>query len=250
MATNEELVIAIKAGERERLPELWNQVERFARMIARRRVALVGEFGGATFEDLCQSGYIALAEATGTWSPDPGVKFLTWYEFYLKSAFAEAGGYQSGKPAHDPLHRAGSLDVPAGEDENGASLADLIPDPSNPIAEVEDQIYNEQLHEVLETALQQLPADEEAVIRAIYYDGRALKEVGKQTRIIQRRALEHLRRLRISRELRQFAGQRSSRHGLGQDCAADHTSADNLAAMLRDRMRTQAAYAQKQGEAV
>lgn len=79
MATNEELVLTIQAGDRDRLPELWKQVERFARMMARRRVKLAGELGGATLQDLYQSGYIALVKAAETWSPEPGFKFLTWY---------------------------------------------------------------------------------------------------------------------------------------------------------------------------
>lgn len=249
MATNEELVLTIQAGERDRLPELWNQVEKFAKMMARRRVRLAGELGGATFQDLFQSGYIALVEAAETWSPEPGYKFLTWYEFYLKQEFAEAGGYRSDKQARDPLHRAGSLDVPVGEDEDGAAMIDLIPATSDPIAEVEDRIYNEQLHEALETALQQLPSDEEAVIRAIYYEGRSFREIGPRTKDVQQRALEHLRRPLISRNLRVFIELRIPRYEACQSrsrsCSYTRASADDLASMLRERVRTPAAYAQR-----
>ena len=243
MATNEELVLTIQAGERNRLPELWRQVERFARMMARRRVNLAGELGGATVQDLYQSGYIALVEAAETWSAAPGYKFLTWYEFYLKTAFAEAGGYRSDKQAHDPLQHAASLDAPAGEDADGDALIDLVPATNDPIAEIEEQVYNEQLHDALETALRQLPSDEEVVIRAIYYEGKTLREIGPQAKDVQQRALEHLRRPLVSRDLRQFIELRVPRYQIGRGFSYTRVSADELASMLRDRTKTPAAYA-------
>lgn len=56
MATNEELAVAIQHGERDKLPILWNQVEKFVRKRAHQRTMLAGDLGGATHEDLYQSG--------------------------------------------------------------------------------------------------------------------------------------------------------------------------------------------------
>lgn len=44
--SNEELVALIQGGERERLPDLWEQVERFVRQQAHRRFVLSAGLGG------------------------------------------------------------------------------------------------------------------------------------------------------------------------------------------------------------
>ncbi len=43
---NEELAALIQNGERDRLPELWAQVERFVAQQANRRLILAGGLGG------------------------------------------------------------------------------------------------------------------------------------------------------------------------------------------------------------
>lgn len=49
---NEELVALIQDGERDRLSELWEQVERFVALQARRRVLFSGGLGGVEVDDL------------------------------------------------------------------------------------------------------------------------------------------------------------------------------------------------------
>ena len=46
---NEELVALIQGGEREKLPELWCQVERFVVQQAHRRLVLSDSMGGVEF---------------------------------------------------------------------------------------------------------------------------------------------------------------------------------------------------------
>lgn len=120
--TNEELALLAQGGERDKLVELWAQVERFVAQQANRRLALSGGLGGVEFGDLYDAGYLALAAAVDTYDPLAGMSFIGWLAFHLRTAFAEAGGYRSRKQARDPLHRAGSLDVPMGEDEDSATL--------------------------------------------------------------------------------------------------------------------------------
>jgi len=74
---------------------------------------------------------------------------------------------------------------------------------------VEEQQYQEQLHAALERALGALEADEEAVIRARYYQGRTLEETGPQARRLESRAFVKLRRPQVRRELEQFIEQRT-----------------------------------------
>lgn len=105
--SNEELVALIQAGERGKLAELWEQVERFVAVKAYRRHLLSDGLGGVEVEDLYQSGYLALVAAADSFNPAAGRSFISWLALALKTAFAEAGNYRSSKQARDPLHRAG-----------------------------------------------------------------------------------------------------------------------------------------------
>lgn len=96
MITNEELVIAIQAGE-NRMGELWEQVERLVKWKAKRimtALELKGSPCGVEFDDLYQSGYPALVEAVETYDPAAGA-FSTWFMYYLQKAFAVVTGYLS-----------------------------------------------------------------------------------------------------------------------------------------------------------
>lgn len=205
MATNEELVVAIQSGEREKLKLLWSQVERFVRKQVYRRHCMLGDFGGATMDDLYQSGYLALVAAVDTYDPERGMSFIGWLRVALKTSFAEAGGYRSSRK--NPLDCAESLDEPfSGDGGDGGTLAHVIATPENPIADVEEKVYNEQLRAALDAALRQLPVHEEAVIRARYYQGRTLREIGPRAHNLEKQALDRLRRLKTGTELRRFIG--------------------------------------------
>lgn len=198
--TNEELVALIQAGERDRLPELWGQVERFVAFQANKRIkalALSGIKSGVEYNDLYHSGYIALVGAVDTYDPEPGASFITWLVFYLKTAFAEAGGYRTKRQARDPLRLALSMDAPvkAGADDGDkAAFGDFIPDPkaAQALRDVDDSICRAQTRQAVQRALEQLPVAERLAVKAYYYEGRTQREAGRET---LERAEIHLRRL-------------------------------------------------------
>lgn len=198
--TNEEIVALIQAGDREKLPELWGQLERFVWRQAYRRHRLSDGFGGTEIEDLYQSGYIALVAAAETYDPTAGRQFIGWFSLHLKTAFAEAGGYRSKKQARDPLHRAGSIDAPASEGGD-SSVAEMVVDPGaeQDIQDAEDRLYQEQLHAALDRAMKTLTADEQAAIKDRYYRGHPLGPQGQNMVSI---ALRKLRHPKIVQELR------------------------------------------------
>ena len=101
--SNEELVALIQGGERDKLSELWTQVERFVAKKARHRMMASNGFGGVEFDDLYNSGYIALVAAVESFDAAGG-SFIGWLALHLKTAFAKAGGYRSRKQAQ--LHTA------------------------------------------------------------------------------------------------------------------------------------------------
>lgn len=214
--TNEELVVLIQAGERDRLPELWEQVERFVARQANRLLIALGDRAavyGLEFDDLYNSGYIALVRAVELYDPEPGMPFIGLLALCLKTAFAETGGWRTSK--RDPLTKSTSLDAPvkAGADDGDkATFGDFIPDTRalQELQDVEEREYQEQLHAALERALGTLEADEEATIRARYYQGRTLEEIGPKARYLVPKALTKLRnRTQVRSELEQFIEQRT-----------------------------------------
>ena len=174
--TNEELAAAIQAGQRNLLPELWNQVERFVYQQAGKRARALNGYGGVTQEDLYQCGYFALLAAVETFTPGEGA-FICWLAFALRNTFAEAAGYKSKK--RDPLNMAASLDMPLENEDGGtATLGDLQADENaaQDFENAEQGLWQEQLHAALENALAQLPADGQATIQARFYKGHTLAD--------------------------------------------------------------------------
>lgn len=181
--TNEELVALIQGGDREKLPQLWEQVERFVAQQANRRLVLSGGLGGVEFGDLYNAGYLALVAAVDTFDPEAGRSFIGRLSLSLKTAFAEAGGCRSRKQAMDPLHHAKSLEAPAGDDEDGAAVVDLIADPAAALAfeRVENRLYQAQLHSALEEAMEQLPPDWRDTLKRRFYRGQTVGTIAADT---------------------------------------------------------------------
>lgn len=218
--SNEELASRIQQGGRELIPELWAQVERFVSQQAGKRARALNGFGGTTEEDLYQSGFLALVDAVDSYDPAAGCSFIGWLAVKLRTSFAEAGGYRSRKQALDPLHRAGSLDVPLGDDKDGATLGDLQPDPTQGFEEVEEQLWREQLHVALESALEAIPAPQADALRRKFWYGETLEAISagagvclETIRQRQNKALRTLRHPRTSQELRAFIEERTSYYG-------------------------------------
>ena len=211
--SNEKLAVLIQGGERELLPQLWAQVERFVAKQANRRMTATGGFGGVEFGDLYNAGYLALVSAVDSFDQEAGRSFVSWLALHLKTIFAEAGGYRSPKQAQDPLHRAGSLDVPTGEDKDGAALMELVEDSAALLAfeRAEERQYRAQLRAELGAALGQLPAHHRSIIRRRSYQGQTFgtiaAEMGIQPELVRKwegEALRQLRHPRISRLLRGY----------------------------------------------
>lgn len=212
--TNEELVGLIQAGECDRLPELWAQVERFVAQQANRRAR--GTSGAVDFDDLYQAGYLAMVAAADSFDPDKGMAFIGWLALHLKTAFNVASNRLSDRQKRDPIHSAGSLDAPVGA-EGDATLGDLQPDPDSLKAfeEAEDRVWRE-LHDALEKALDTLPEDQADTLRRKFYYEQPLVAIAADTGVspemVRQRAamgLRVLRRPRISRELRQYIEERT-----------------------------------------
>ncbi|MDL2300607.1 sigma-70 family RNA polymerase sigma factor [Clostridiaceae bacterium OttesenSCG-928-D20] len=194
--SNEEIVHRIQQGE-ELYHELWERLEKFVAMKAGQVYRQNTDYSAADFEDYYQSGYLAMVKAAESYEPDKGATFIYWLDFYLRQAFASVGGFRSLKDKASPLRYAMSIDA-AIEGTDGVELIDSIPAPGNDMEDVEERIFQAQLHDELETAIATLPEEEQVAIRGRFYEGRSLKEAGRQE---VHKALIKLRKPKIRKRL-------------------------------------------------
>lgn len=213
--SNEELVAEIQAGAEERMSELWEQVERLVKWKANRIMTVLEDWPGrgVEFEDLYQSGYLAMVAAANTYDPTAGGSFSTWFMFYLKKAFDKATGNQTLTQRNDPIHTAISLDCPLTDETDSRLLSEVIPDPTSTIhmQNVEDQVYQQQLHNALEMALNELPATQQDILRKRYFEGESVAQLSNNigitvdaVRQIERNGLRRLRHPTTARLLMPF----------------------------------------------
>jgi len=212
--SNEELVAVIQAGASERMGELWEQVEGLVKWKAKRiMTVLQGVSGrGVEFDDLYQSGYLAMVAAVETYKAESG-SFSNWLSFYLKTTFAEVTGYRTVKDKMEPLNNATSLDKMVGGEEDGTSLGDIVPDPyaAATMDAVEEKLWREQLHEALESVLGEIPTEESNVLRRRYYERQTLagaaQDLGttsEEIRKLEGNGIKALRHHRLAKRIRPF----------------------------------------------
>ncbi len=213
--SNEELVAEIQAGSVDLTGQLWEQVEGLVKWKAKRiMTVLEGCPGrGIEFEDLCQSGYLAMVAAVESYDPAAGAAFSTWFMSYLKTAFAEATGYRTLKGRKEPLNNSLSLDTPLTDDADSDELMDVIADPSgqNGLESAEAAIYREQLHDAVENALSAIPEQYADVLRLRYFDGLTLERAGEvrgvgkeRIRAMENKGIRLLRKTETACYLRPF----------------------------------------------
>lgn len=201
----------IQAGAAGRMGELWEQIDGFVKQQANKVVSALERRGnpcGVEFEDLYQTGYIALTEAAKTYKLE-GMSFTAWLVFYLKSAFAAVTGYNTATRQHEPLNNALSLDMPPGDETDRLTLGDCIEDPraADEITETVEEVWMGQLSEALTEALSGIPELQANILRLRYFDELTLEETRHKLGISRDKVVQAERRgLRDLRtdKLRQF----------------------------------------------
>lgn len=170
MEENEKLVARIQDGEDRLMLRLWENAERFVKWRANRLIYALGGRYGVEVGDLVSAGYLAIVKAAKTYDAESGAKFITWFNYHLSNAFAEACGFRTSK--EDTLNSCLSLDAQLdASDPDGDTLLDVQPDPrsSDGYDAVDRLIYNEQLQRVLDAALSELPEAEADAIRLAFF---------------------------------------------------------------------------------
>lgn len=181
------LAVRIQSGETDLLAELWQSVERLVAAKARRLLAAMGDSNRIEFDDLYNSGFLALCAAVDHYKPETG-EFVPWFLLHLKNFFAEATGYRTKRGRLDPLRNAVSLSTPIGDEENGATLGDVTADPATTVEKVEDAIYLEQLKTALHDAMDCLPENLRDVLECRYWKNLTFQEIAERRGVSRSRA--------------------------------------------------------------
>lgn len=202
--TNEELAVRIQNGETTLLEDLWKQIERLIQHKAYRYSLLCDELctkAGITWDDLYQVGFFALCEAIKGYDPSSGLAFVTYLTFPYRTEFHKLIGHRTSK--RDVLNLADSLDSSLESDDDTFTLAQLLADPSAE-ADLENVIeayYADNLHQMLEAAIDKLPEKQRVIVRGRYFKGMRLSELAAQLNLTPASAhdLEVKARVRLRR---------------------------------------------------
>lgn len=196
-ATNAALAALAAAGNTFALGQLWEVNKGFIRRQLWQwfeKNKPVADNAGLSFEDLVQEGYFAVDYAAKHYSAEQG-SFSTYLSYALLKQIrtATCGEHTRGVTTEDgrrvavsanPLNECSSLDIRLDESDEGSSTkGETIEDPAAAQAfqQAEDDIYTEELHTALETAMEQHLTEREAtVLRSRYYDEKSLRAVGTE----------------------------------------------------------------------
>jgi RNA polymerase sporulation-specific sigma factor len=153
--TNEELAAAIQNGRAELVPRLWENVRRFVRRKAARRLLNAPAHLRDLEEDLINEGFFALIDAVSGFRGDGEASFVHCLDFHLKTAFNAALGMRSEKRMREPLHRAISLNAPVAGEADDLTLSDILIDPAAEEAflAVDEEDYGRNLGAFLREAI-------------------------------------------------------------------------------------------------
>ena len=226
----EELISLIQSGRHDLMEQLWMQLRRLIEWYAKRYYKRIGGItgtapGGVELDDLIQAGYIGLADAIANHDPSKG-SFTSYLSYHLLKVFRYTVG-RTDKQLADPLNCAISLDLPIdADDPEGETWISALPDPRDDYAPLEDRIFQEELHNVLENVINTLSAKEARAVRDEYFEGRKQRETAEElgvsiSRVHQLRkdGIRHLRQSSAKKQLEIFLGEQVSYYkgnGLGR----------------------------------
>lgn len=205
--SNEQLVALIQAGERDRIPELWAQVEKLVMKKACQWHSAFDGRNGSTLDDYMQDGFIGFLYAVDYYRPDRGSSFANLLVLCIKTPFRKTAGVWS--KVHDPLHEADSLDAPVSAEEDGDPAGEFIVDPQSeaPFLDIEAQ----QLREALRNALDKLTEEQRTVIKLRHCNGMTVVDVAKKlgistqdVRYLESTGIRRLRAPDVSKKLKEF----------------------------------------------
>lgn len=214
---NEELAYRIQQGQKEYIPQLWEQSKRLAYLQARKYYTEKKDLctvAGVTLEDLEQQSYFAFVQAIEYYSPASGYKFLTFLRYPLQQEFNSITGMRTASGRKSIMRAAVRLEQPLTSEDEELTLEDITEDctATQAFTDCIERIYQEELHEALQDCLDRLTERQRKVITCVYYGNmtraEAAKEAGcktTQATEAERKGLYTMRNGWCKRRLKEFA---------------------------------------------
>ena len=182
--TNEEMALAIQAGNIDLLTPLWEQTEKLIRQIANKFYLKMESrcvSMGVAQEDLYQQGYFAVLDAVKYFDESEKFKFVTYLNRTCQRYFYDALEMRSANWTKKPTPI--SLETPLDSDDESSMLIDIIPDQNAELAfeKVIDDDYVSRLRNDIAVAMTTLTEKQRLVINGLYFKRwkhKKLKEKG------------------------------------------------------------------------
>ena len=190
--SNEELAVLIQKGNRELLPELWDQVIRFCHMTINKYYCLVEMNTAVSMEDLIQEAYLGMEEAIEWFDPEKGSCFLTPLKWYVMKRCISALGLRGRKRFEHYSFMKLPLDAPIhGPDVKDITLQDQLEDVTLP--EMTEALELEDLQREVREAIGRLPYGGDEIMRQHYLEGRSLVDIAHDRGVSRQRIHQKLK---------------------------------------------------------
>lgn len=222
--SNEEMVLAIQAGDNSLILPLWEQCKGLICKEAHRWARAFESRPEIDVDDLIQSGYFALLNAAQNFKPDPERgTFAGLLYWTLKGAFADACNVRTRTQQKDPIKSPLRLENPIPGDADGLELGDTIADQRNGIEEAEEAIYSDYVSETVHKAVDSLEDRQRLCIDMRYFQGKTQQEIselwnvsGQRVQQIERQGLRRIREGQYMPDLSEiYYGSRNYYKGTG-----------------------------------
>lgn len=210
--TNEELVSAIRNGDKKACRQLWEQVEKLIKKYAYayyNNLRLSGREYIPDAEDFIAEGYIAMLEAVKYYSSDRGYCYTTYLVKALKTAFSAVAGLRTSRTINEPLNCCGSLDIAVDSESEDTKFIDVLADETaqNDFERVELS----ETQRIVAEALAELNEQDRQLIKMRYWNEMSFNAIAKvrgvSNQAVIARERKILRKLRLNSSLKELYGE-------------------------------------------
>jgi len=171
--SDDELVLASRAGDDEALAVLLKKYRAFARVKARSYFLV-----GADREDIVQEGMIGLYKAIRDFNPDLQSSFRGFAELCVTRQIITAIKTAT-RQKHGPLNNYVSFQRPVGGDEDGERvLGDVIPTVA--ISDPADLVISAERIRALQAHFDEVLSDLETEVLRLYVEGKSYQEIAER----------------------------------------------------------------------
>lgn len=160
---------------------------------------------GTSFDDLAQAGFLALCRAARNYDPTAGVQFSTYATVSIKNAIfdelcyksslihvpLDAVGIRPGETRLDAVFRLRPMQLKTASEtflrHGGEWMPDSDYEPKAPVEDIDEELDSQNRAAVLHDSLEAMPERARHILRARWFDGRTLQDIGNELRLSKER---------------------------------------------------------------